>query len=49
MSVAELTINLILTNYLIDSTEMDQSVKEFYKLITVCITLNYIYKINGNI
>jgi hypothetical protein len=49
MSVAELTINLIRTNNLIDSIEMDRSVKEFYKIILVYITLNYIYKINGNI
>lgn len=49
MSVAKLTINMIRTNNLIDSIEMDRSVKEFYKIILVCITLNYIYKINGNI
>lgn len=49
MSVAELTINLIRTNKLIDSIEMDRSVKEFYKIILVYITLKYIYRINGNI
>ena len=49
MNVAEITINLILTNYLIDSIEMDRSVKTFYKILLVYISLKQLQKMYGKL
>ena len=49
MSVADITINLILTNYLIDSIEMDRSVKTFYKILLVYISLKQLQNMYGKL
>ena len=49
MSVADITINLILTNYLIDSIQMDQSIKTFYKILLVYISLKQLQTMYGKL